>query len=265
MPVSPVMRYSLFTVIFVCFALMIGNVRAADNTDYEIIDPELLKEEDEETATQEPEINESSSVAEADDTSAAGTEADEPGAGLEPGRADADAEAANAAFTALQNQEYETAYDLFYTLAAQDNALAQYELGALYHRGAGVDRDLIRASRWYERSAEQGYGEAQYRLGNMYLMGEGVRQSDTEASHWLEKAAQQGHADARNNLAKLQRISTARTREELEHEAASLPPLKVEDKTAGKGNKKKARIFQALVRQGRKTRGATPQSGREPV
>lgn len=243
MPVSPVMRYSLFAAFFVCFALMIGNARAADNTDYEIIDPELLKEEDEETAAHEPEANGGSSAEEADDISVADTGSDVPGAGLEPGQTDADAEAVDAAFAALQNQEYETAYDLFYTLAAQDNALAQYELGALYHRGAGVDKDLIRASRWYERSAEQGYGEAQYRLGNMYLMGEGVRQSDTEAAHWLEQAAQQGHAGARDNLAKLQRISTARTREELEHEAASLPPLKVEDKTAGKGKKKKRGFF----------------------
>ena len=237
------MRYSPVIVFFACFALMIGDAGAADNTDYEIIDPELLKEEDEETAAQEPGANEASGVAEADDISAADTGHEEPGADAEPGRTDADAEAVTAAYAALQNQEYDTAYGLFYTLAAQDNALAQYELGALYHRGAGVDKDVIRASRWYERSAEQGYREAQYRLGNMYLMGEGVRQSDTEALHWLEKAAQQGHADAGDNLANLKRISTARTREELEHEAASLPPLKVEDKTAGKGNKKKRGFF----------------------
>lgn len=247
MPVSSVIRYSLFIVFSVWFVPMSFDAGAADNTDYEIIDPELLKEEDEETATQEPEAYQRPGTAEAGDDSAVDTEPDITGAGLRPGQADANPEAVEAAYIALQNQEYDTAHDLFHSLAAQDNALAQYELGALYHRGAGVDKDVIRASRWYERSAELGYDEAQYRLGNMYLMGEGVRQSDTEALHWLEKAAQQGHADARDNLANLKRISTARTREELEDEAASLPPLKVEDKTAGKGKKKKRGFFKRLL------------------
>ena len=237
------MRYFPFAVLFVYLALMIGNAGAADNPDYQIIDPELLKEEDEETATPEPEASESPGAAEAADSSADDMEADITAGGAEPGQADADSEAASAAYDALQNQEYDTAYDLFYSLAAQDNALAQYEIGALYHRGAGVEKDVMRASRWYERAAEQGYREAQYRLGNMYLMGEGVRQSDVEAAHWFEKAAQQGHADARENLANLQRISTARTREELEREAASLPPLKIPDKTSGNGKAKKRGFF----------------------
>lgn len=258
------MRNFPFAVCFVYLALMIGNAGAADNADYEIIDPELLKEadEDEEPAAREPEASESPGAAEAADSAAAGMESDMTG-GPEPGQADADSEAASAAYDALQNQEYDTAYDLFYALAAQDNALAQYEIGALYHRGAGVEKDVMRASRWYERAAEQGYREAQYRLGNMYLMGEGVRQSDVEAAHWFEKAAQQGHADARENLANLQRISTARTREELEREAASLPPLKVADKTSGNGKAKKRGFFKRWFGKDKKTKAQpvrTPES-----
>lgn len=237
------MRYFPFAVFFVYLALVIGNAGVADNVDYEIIDPELLKEEDEDTADREPEAAESPGAVEAAGSSAADIESEITAGATEPAQADADSETAGAAYDALQNQEYDTAYDLFYSLAAQDNALAQYEIGALYHRGAGVEKDVMRAARWYERAAEQGYREAQYRLGNMYLMGEGVRQSDVEAAHWFEKAAQQGHADARDNLANLQRISTARTREELEREAASLPPLKVADKTSGTGKAKKRGFF----------------------
>ena len=255
------MRYFPFAVFFVYLVLVIGNAGAADNADYEIIDPELLKEEDEETATREPEANQSPGAAETADSSAAGTESGITAAGPEPDQTDWDTEEVKAAYEALQNQEYDTAYDLFYSLAAQDNALAQYEIGALYHQGAGVEKDVTRASRWYERSAEQGYLEAQYRLGNMYLMGEGVRQSDVEAAHWFEKAAQQGHADARDNLANLQRISTARTREELEREAASLPPLKVADKTSGNGKTKKRGFLKRWFGKDEKTR---PQRGRMP-
>jgi len=147
-------------------------------------------------------------------------------------RADSAAtEALDTAYAALRNQEYDVAYDLFAALAAQDNAQAQHELAALYHRGAGVEVDIARAARWYARAAELGHADAQYRLGNMFLMGEGVRQSDSEALHWYEQAAQQGHNDARNNLASLQRISAAKTRTELEREAATLPPLAVKPKS----------------------------------
>ena len=167
-------------------------------------------------------------------------------AGAEDGEnqaADAGSETMDAAYQALRNQEYDIAYDLFYSLAGQDNALAQYEIGVLYHRGSGVDPDVARAARWYASAAELGHAEAQYRLGNMYMMGEGVPQSDTEAIHWYEKAAQQGHKDAADNLASLRRISTAKTREELEREAASLPPLKVEKRPAAGGKVEKRGFF----------------------
>ena len=57
-------------------------------------------------------------------------------AGAEDGEnqaADAGSETMDAAYQALRNQEYDIAYDLFYSLAGQDNALAQYEIGVLYH------------------------------------------------------------------------------------------------------------------------------------
>ncbi len=172
-----------------------------------------------------------------------------------PAAADADAERAQAlraAYTALQNQEYDIAYELFAELAVQDNAQAQHELAALYHRGAGVEMDIARAARWYARAAELGYADAQYRLGNMFLMGEGVRQSDSEARHWYEQAAQQGHNDARNNLASLRRISTAKTREELEREAVSLPPLEVKPRAESRAKAEKTGVFKRWFGRGDK-------------
>ena len=220
------------------------DAHGAEDSDYEIVGKELLKEddEDEETPAQprdntpdDPTLEEEELVP-AEPLTTPDTDTD-----------DAATETLNAAYTALQNHEYDVAYDLFSSLAAQDNAQAQYELAALYHRGAGVDADVARAARWYARAAEQDYAEAQYRLGNMYLMGEGVRQSDTEAAHWHEKAAQQGHKDAKDNLASLRRISSAKTRQELEQEAATLPPLEVrrepEDQKPGAGKKAKKRGF----------------------
>ena len=178
--------------------------------------------------------------------------------------ADVASETIDAAYRALQGQEYDTAYNLFYSLAGQDNALAQYEIGALYHRGAGVEPDVARAARWYARSAELGYAEAQYRLGNMYMMGEGAPQSDTEAIHWYEKAAEQGHQDAGRNLASLRRISTKKTREVLEQEAASLPPLKVEKPAPGGSRPEKRGFFKRWFG-GDKKADAVAQSPVEPA
>ena len=226
---SSVIRYSRFASFLVCLALTGGTASGAEDGDNEIMEP------------------------------------DQTGAAIEPEQTDATSETTNAAYSALQNQEYDVAYDLFYSLASQDNALAQYELGALYHRGAGIDKDALRASRWYERAAQQGYAEAQYRLGNMYLMGEGVRQSDTEAAHWFEKAAQQGHADARSNLTNLKRISTAKTRKELEQEAASLPPLKVKDKTAAKGKTEESGFFTRWFGGDDKTRASPDSPAEDPA
>ena len=253
-------RYSFVTCFLIILALTGNPVSGAEDSDYEIIDPELLLEEDEdedeETITEEPDEEEIPDAAEAEENI---------GAVMEVEQTSEDAETMNAAYTALQNQEYDVAHDLFYSLASQDNAPAQYELGALYHRGAGVDADVIRASSLYTRAAEQGYAEAQYRLGNMYLMGEGVRQSDSEAAHWYEKAAQQGHADARSNLSNLQRISAAKTRDVLEREAASLPPLKVVDRTAAGGKKEKRGFFKRIFSRDDKTRAQPVNPDEEPA
>ena len=249
-------RYSPVTCFLIILALTGNPVGGAEDSDYEIIDIELLQEEDEETSAEEPDEKETPETTKPDENI---------GAVMESKLTGAAAETMNAAYTALKNQEYDIAHDLFYSLASQDIAPAQYELGALYHRGAGVGADVIRASSLYTRAAEQGYAEAQYRLGNMYLMGEGVRQSDSEAVHWYEKAAQQGHADARSNLSNLQRISAAKTRDVLEREAASLPPLEVVDRTAAKGKKKKRGFFKRIFNRDDKTRAQSVNPDEEPA
>ncbi|MCH8078958.1 MAG: SEL1-like repeat protein [Proteobacteria bacterium] len=94
-------------------------------------------------------------------------------------------------------------------LAVRGNANAQYQLGALFYQGKGVQRDFVQAFLWYRRAAQQGHADAQYSLGNMYLMGEGIKQDDYHARQWYEKASEQGHGSAQHNLESLQRIAIA--------------------------------------------------------
>lgn len=115
-------------------------------------------------------------------------------------------EALQGGYAALQGRDYDTAYNVFQTLALAGEPTAQYELGRLYHRGMGIAADAQRAAHWYARAAEQSHPEAQYRLGNMHMMGDGIAQNDSEAARWYTRALEQGHAGARENLAILKKI-----------------------------------------------------------
>ncbi len=77
---------------------------------------------------------------------------------------------------------------------------SQFELGALYHDGEGVVKDLAKAKSWFEKAAAQGDARAQFNLGVMYYVGEGVKQNYTSAKQWFQKAVDQGNSRAQFNL-----------------------------------------------------------------
>ena len=56
------------------------------------------------------------------------------------------------------------------------------------------------AVKWFRKAAEQGYGQAQQNLGTMYAKGKGVQRDDKEAVKWFRKAAEQGEAFAQFQL-----------------------------------------------------------------
>ena len=66
--------------------------------------------------------------------------------------------------------------------------------------GAGVDRNVVEAVRWYRLAAEQGHARAQVNLGKSYEFGDGVQQSLTEAVRWYRLAAEQGYAEGQTSL-----------------------------------------------------------------
>ena len=81
--------------------------------------------------------------------------------------------------------------------AAQENASAQAELGAIYASGyGGVPQDDAQAVAWFQKAASQGNPTAQYNLGLMYAKGGGVKQDFAQAVAWYRKAADQGQVEA---------------------------------------------------------------------
>ena len=53
---------------------------------------------------------------------------------------------------ALQNEDYETAFSIFYGLAAAGNFLAQQNLGVMYNHGLGIREDKEKAAYWFEKA-----------------------------------------------------------------------------------------------------------------
>ncbi|MHA1563854.1 MAG: SPOR domain-containing protein, partial [Alphaproteobacteria bacterium] len=99
--------------------------------------------------------------------------------------------------------DFETALALWRGAANNGNAEAKYNIGVLYARGDGVDRDNAKALKWYRRAAESGSTNAQYLMGVLYNGGQVVPQDFTAALSWFGRAAAQGHASARTQLALL--------------------------------------------------------------
>ncbi len=101
---------------------------------------------------------------------------------------------------AAQRSDFEVAFQELSPLAEQGNAAAQYNLGSLYYRDQGVEKDYAEAAKWYRKAAEQGNADAQYRLGDMYLFGRFFPKDFKIATEWYLKAYKQGHAGARDAL-----------------------------------------------------------------
>ncbi len=108
-----------------------------------------------------------------------------------PARADVDDGVA-----ALRRGDYGTARAELTPLAERGNARAQYLLGRMYARGAGVGRDVAEARRWYRRAAVQGVAAAQLELGMALELGRGGRHDADAALTWIVKAAEQAYAVA---------------------------------------------------------------------
>lgn len=98
-------------------------------------------------------------------------------------------------------QSSQAVLDRVRPLAEQGNANAQYNMGVIYDRGYGVERDYAKARAWYEKAAAQGYAKAAHNLGVIYQSGHGVAADNERAAYWFKKAAKLGEPAAQNNLA----------------------------------------------------------------
>ncbi len=88
-------------------------------------------------------------------------------------------------------------------ISAKEDPVSQFQLGAKYYIGDGVEQNYEEAAKWFMMAAKQGYSQAQYNLAVMYEDGEGVKENIDEALKWYKKSAEQGNNDAIEALKEL--------------------------------------------------------------
>ncbi len=84
--------------------------------------------------------------------------------------------------------------------ASQGDKVAMFGLGIVLEFGMGRDKDLQAAADWYRRSAEQGFARADYRLGRLHYLGSLGSKNLPTAIALFRKAAAGGYAAAQNML-----------------------------------------------------------------
>lgn len=101
--------------------------------------------------------------------------------------------------------DYQKAFGLFKTYAAQGHGLSQYMVGIMAEQGQGTEVDLQAAFDSYMSAAKQGIPDAYYALADMYSKGISVAKDPVQAYAWFDLARQGGHrlaGDMLNSLSK---------------------------------------------------------------
>ncbi|KAF9551269.1 hypothetical protein EC957_009153 [Mortierella hygrophila] len=106
--------------------------------------------------------------------------------------------AANGWFLRAAQQEDSTAHSkaaFWYNKAAHNgSAKAQSNLGFLYIKDDGVEKNNKPAMLWLGMAVKQGNASTQFNLGCMYYMGDGAPVNYDKAMAWFSNAAKGGHS-----------------------------------------------------------------------
>ena len=115
------------------------------------------------------------------------------------------------AFRFVALEDYTEAMSWYLKAADQNHHLAQFNLGQMFARGQGTERNDSTAVMWIRRAANGGDAGAQFDLGNRYGRSSfagaeaDAGESRIESYKWFKLAAVQGYrnADTRSDSAAL--------------------------------------------------------------
>ncbi len=97
----------------------------------------------------------------------------------------------------FDQKRYKEAREWWLKAANQNYARAQNNLGLMYERGEGVEKDLQMAVYWLKKAANQNLDIAQFNLACLY---ENELKDSNNASIWFHRAANNGHNCAQTIL-----------------------------------------------------------------
>ncbi len=102
-------------------------------------------------------------------------------------------------------KDYAAAMQWFQRAAAQDAPRALFLVGLMYERGFGVPRNYDTALAWYRRAAAKDAPLAELALARFYGQGLGVERDPAQRAAWLLRAANQGNPQAQFILGNIYR------------------------------------------------------------
>ncbi len=88
-------------------------------------------------------------------------------------------------------------------MALNENHDAEFELGAMFHDGDGIDQDYAKALEWYTKAAQAGNRQAAFNLALMYRNGEGTSVNLDAAHGWFVRASDAGDVRAAFHLGQM--------------------------------------------------------------
>lgn len=95
---------------------------------------------------------------------------------------------------AKEYKDYNKAYELFLELANKGHAPSQNKIGLFLTYGiGGIEKDYIKAVKWFEASAKQCYEKAECNLAFMYVNGKGVWKNFGRAHTFAKKGYENGN------------------------------------------------------------------------
>lgn len=103
----------------------------------------------------------------------------------------------------LENEDWESAYEMLKNKELEGDANAIAILGEFYIYEIGVAEDVDRGIEMFKKAIELGCSEATNKLATLYLDGDKVQQNETLAFEYIKQGAEMGNALAMGKMATL--------------------------------------------------------------
>jgi len=104
----------------------------------------------------------------------------------------------------MNEQDFESGFNLLKIAAKHGNASAQSRLGSLYLLEGGYKQDYKKALKWISKAAKQKVPSSLYELGMIYLLELGVPEDTEKGEKFIKEAHEHGCEEATNLLIEME-------------------------------------------------------------